>query len=165
MASRARLCGSYSYRFLWLTGLMETLTSERSSLRRFAALALGGICDPGTAGALVEAIAASQRASGDDSESCVAAEAAVRALAGIVTKSLASMPPNILQRIAAMPASRAQRSRDVPDRIEAAQAVGHHRFVHQAAELPRQEHAAPEQIGARIDPGSSPHFNSPALLG
>jgi HEAT repeat protein len=81
------------------------LTSERSSLRRFAALALGGICDPGTAGALVDAIAASQRASGDDSESRVAAEAVAKALSGILAKSAALIPPSVLQRIVAMPGS------------------------------------------------------------
>jgi HEAT repeat protein len=88
-----------------VSGLVEMLTSERSSLRRFAALALGGICDPGTAGALVDAITASQRASGDDSDSCVAAEAAVKALSGMLTKSAASIPPNVLQRIVAMSGS------------------------------------------------------------
>jgi HEAT repeat protein len=85
-------------------GLTVMLTSERASLRRLAATALEKIGDPGAAGAIVDAIAAGRRARADDSESRVAAEAAARALIGLLSKAAAHIPPDVLQRIAAMPA-------------------------------------------------------------
>jgi HEAT repeat protein len=98
-----------------VSGLVELLSSERASLRALAASALEKIGDPGSAGALAEAIAAGRRAPPDDSESRVATEAAARALLGVLSKSAASVPPDSLRRIVGMPAPKSAGWNDVQD--------------------------------------------------
>jgi HEAT repeat protein len=98
-----------------VSGLVEMLSSERTSLRALAASALQKIGDPGSAGALVDATAAGRRAPGDDSDSRAAAETAAKALLGVLSESAAAIPPDVLQRIVAMNAQQVAGWNDVQD--------------------------------------------------
>lgn len=85
-------------------GLAGLVSSEHSSVRRLAAVALGRIGDAAAVEALLDACRPGRDPSGEDSESCAAMEAAVEALALALSASADSIPQTTLERILSAPA-------------------------------------------------------------